>query len=291
MNGIIFNTKSEGVNILEEYFSKFNSNDLGYYLEKPANLLILEFIDLNVFCPEDIELSNLFLNHIKIVMKKIFNLSSELNNNRGPIKISFISNSILWSNLFVIGNTIFVKYPYLIEIFECIEYNEYTTMDNVYIEGEEIFDMCLLKNISYCIYSILQNLNPNAWNEFIFDTYGCLMVPIENIKFKFNYKIIQEPNVNLSQGKVPVYYVNSDNIYASFNSIYSTTNDNLFSPYWKEQIIKLEYKDGLYIEIEQIEQIEQIDINKYKTKLFINNLIPTPFENNSIKITNMILHN
>lgn len=283
MNAKLFNTKNEGINILEEYFRKFNSEELGYYLEKSYKISIPDFLNSNVYSPEDIELTNLFLSHLLIVIKKIFDSSSELNYIRGPIKISFVSNSIHWKNLFVISNNIFVKYQYLVSIFDCIEYNEYKSMDNVYIEEEKIFDMGLLKDISYSVYSILQNLNSDAWNEFISNKYGCNMVPIEDIKFKLNYKIIQEPNVDFVQGKVPIYWSGPDNIYASFNSI--CCEDNSFSPYWEWQIIKVEYKDGYYIET------DQIDINKYKTKSFINNLIPTPFENKSIQITNDMIHN
>lgn len=296
MRGQLFNTKLEGINILEEYFRKFNSNELGYYLEKSPKISVSAFINSNVYCPEDIELKNLFLNHLKIVAKKIFNLNSELNyisvlpkthNNSQEnfIKISFISNSIHLNNMFVIGNSIFIKYQYLIKIFEYIEYNEYTTMDDIYIERDKIYDMSLLKDISYSIYSILQNKNPNIWNEYISNNNKCIMVPIKNIKFKLNYKIIQEPNVDFVQGKVAVYWLGPYNIYASFNSICS--KDNTFNPYWEQRIIKLEYKDGIYNET------SQIDIDKYKNKTtsFINNLIPTPFENKSIQLTNSIIYN
>jgi len=105
------------------------------------------------------------------------------------------------------------------------------------------------------------------------------MVPIENIKFTSNYKIIQELNVDLSQGKIPVYWLGHDNIYASFNSIISKYNT--FSPYWEKQIIKLDYVDGVYIETKQID----------KTNLFVNKLIPTPFENKSVQLTNAIIYN
>lgn len=283
----LFNTKMEGINILKEYFRKLSSYELGYYLEKSSKMSIQEFMNLNVYSHEDIELLNLFFLHLTIVIKKIFDsdLSSELKCIKKPIKISFVSNSIHWKNLFVISNNIFVKYQYLIDIFECMEYNEYKSMSDVYIEGEKIFDMGLLKEISYSIYSILQNVNSEAWNKYISNKYGCTMVPIDNIKFKSKYKIIQEPNVDFMQGKIPVYWLDSDNIYASFNLICS--KDNTFSPYWEQQIIKLEYMDGYYIEK------NQIDINEYgnKTMLFENNLLPSPFENKSIQITNTIIHN
>lgn len=285
MDYISFNTKIEGINILKEYFSKFNSYELGYYLEKSSNVSINEFMNLNVYEPEDIELKNLFLSHLFVVIKKIFNLTSELNYVKGPLKISFISNSIHWNNLFVIDNNIFIKYQYLIEIFERQEYNEYKSMDDVYIEDEKIYDMVLLKNISYSIYSILQNFNPDVWSEYISNKYGCIMVPIKDIKFASSYKIIQEPNVNLSQGNVPIYWLGTDNIYASFNSICS--EDNSFSPYWEQKIIKLKYVNGVYIETEQINIIEY----ENKKTSFINNLISTPFENKSMQITNTIIHN
>jgi hypothetical protein len=92
-------------------------------------MLIKEFMNLNVYKPEDIELLNLFFSHLLVVIKKICNLTSELNYIRGLIKISFISNSIHWKNLFVIENNIFIKYQYLVRIFEHIEYNEYKTIN------------------------------------------------------------------------------------------------------------------------------------------------------------------
>lgn len=280
MISIEFNTKIEGINILEKYFKKFNSCELSYYLEKSPKMSMNNFMNSNVYEPEDIELKNLFLSHLFIILKKIFNMTSKLNNINKPIKISFISNSIYWNNLFVISNTIFVKYQYLIEIFECIEYNEYKSMDDVYIEEDKIFDMSLLKNICNSIYSILQNLNPNIWNEYISINYGCVMVSIEDIKFSSNYKIIQESNLDLSYGKIPVYWLGDDNIYASFNSI--SSKYNTFCPYWEQQIIKLDYVDGVYIETKQIDN---------NNNSFVNKLIPTPFENKSIQLTNTIMYN
>lgn len=279
MTSYKFNTKIEGINILEGYFRKFNSDELSYYLEKSPKISMNNFMNSNVYEPEDIELKNLFLSHLLIIVKKIFNTTSKLNNINEPIKISFISNSIHWNNLFVISNTIFVKYQYLIEIFECIEYNEYKSMEDVYIEEDKIFDMSLLKNISHSIYSISQNLNPDIWNEYISINYKCTMIPIEDIKFISNYKIIQEPNVDLCYGKIPVYWLGGNNIYACFNSI--TSKYNTFCPYWEQQIIKLDYVDGVYIETKKID----------KTDLFDNKLIPTPFENKSIQLTNTIIYN
>lgn len=284
MNCTLLNTKIEGINILKKYFKKFNSCELKYYLKKSPKISMDEFMDINVYNSEDIELSNLFISHMSIVIKKIFNnLTSELNVIQEPIKISFISNSIHWNDLFVINNNIFIKYQYLIRIFECIEYNEYTTVEDILIEENKIYDIGLLKNISYSIYSILQNINPEAWNKYISEKYGCTMVLLDDIKFSSNHKIIQEPNVNLSQGKISVYRLGPNDIYASFNSICS--NDNTFCPYWEKKIIKLKYANGVYFET------EQIDITENNSSLFIDKLIPTPFENKSIQLTNAIMYN
>jgi len=70
MTKILFNTKSESVEILSEYFRKFRVQELKYYLENINNLSIPIFINKNVYEPEDIELKYLFLSHLKIVVKK-----------------------------------------------------------------------------------------------------------------------------------------------------------------------------------------------------------------------------
>ena len=299
MNNILLNTKIEGINVLKKYFSKFNSHELKYYLKKSPNISMNEFMDINVFDTGEIELSNFFLSHMSIVMKKIFITTSELNIIQEPIKISFISNSIYWNDLFVINNNIFVKYQYLIKIFECVEYNEYSSMNDIYIGENKIYDIGLLKGISYSIYSILQNLNPEAWAGHVLEKYGCTMVSSSDIKFSYGYKIIPEPNVNLSQGKITVYNLGEDNIYASFNSICS--NDNTFSPYWDQKIIKLEYANGVYFETGLMDVEENKILSSHSSpsshsshslpSLLIDKLIPTPFENISIQLTNGIIYN
>ncbi len=287
MTRIIFNTKSEGIEILSEYFRKFKTRDLNYYLENNNKLSIPVFFQSNVYEPEDIELKNLFLKHLKIVLSKVFYISSELNFNRGLIRISFVSNSIYWDNLFVIKNNIFVSNQFLIEVFELIEYNEYNNVEDVYIWENEIYDFGLLKSISKCIYSILQNLNKYEWEEFVTNKFGCQIVPLSNIVFKNEYNILQEPNVESMYGNIIVYWLDSDNIYGTFNSICSL--DNSFSPYWEQKIIKLSYSSNTntFIEIESVD----IDSYKKKTKSFISNIIPNPFSYKSNQITDSIIHN
>lgn len=287
MAQIIFNTKSDGIEILSEYFRKIEVQELKYYLENNENLPIPIFFQTNVYEPEDVEFKNIFLKHLKIVMKKIFYITTKLNMNRESIHISFISNSIYWNNLFVIKNNIFVSLQYLISIFESIEYNKYTSVENVYINEDEIFDIKLLKNISKCVYSILQNLNLNTWIDFIVSKFNCEIVPLTNIIFKNKYNFLREPNIEYMQNKIIIYWGDYKNIYGTFNSIYS--KDKSFSPYWEQKIIKLSYCyiNNIYTEI------ELIDIEKYNTKekSFIDDIISNPFDYKSTQLTNTIIHN
>jgi len=279
---IIFNSKIEGIKILSEYFRKFQIKELKYYIEN-VDMSIPNFLQNNVYAPEDIELKNLFIKHLKIVIKKIICKNNELNFIREPIKISFISDLIYWNNLFVIKNNIFVSLQYLIYVFESIEYNEYKNAEDIYIEDNEIYDIKLLKNISKCIYSILQNLNKNKWIKFIITKFNCEIVSLSNIRFINKYNILEEPNVECMYGNIIIYWIDSNNIYGTFNSICST--DNSFSPYCEQIIIKLSYNknNNIYTEI------ECIDIDKYEKKNLIKNMILNPFEYKAIEITNCII--
>lgn len=123
-------------------------------------------------------------------------------------------------------------------------------MDKIYIDNNNIYDLELLKNISKSIYFIIQNLNLVIWNELILNKYYCIMVSTFNIKFKYNYKFIKLLNNDYAIDKIPLYLYDEDNIYVCFNTICS--EDNLFCPYWKCEIIKLEFKEGFYYETEKI---------------------------------------
>lgn len=124
----------------------------------------------------------------------------------------------------------------------------------------EIYDIELLKNISKSIYSILQNLNQEAWNEFVIDKFGCSIIPLSNIVFKNKYTLLREPNVEYMHDKIIVYWLDSEHIYGTFNSICSY--DNSFSPYWEQKIICLSYnhKNNIYTEI------DSLNIERYKKK-------------------------
>jgi hypothetical protein len=282
---IFFNTKSEGIDILSYYFIKIKK--LNYYLENNEKISFPVFFQTNVYEPEDIEFKNLFLKHLKLVIEKVFYISSELNFNRESIRISFVSSSIYWDNLFVIKNNIFVSTKFLTNVFELIEYDLYKDVENIYINNNEIYDIELLKSISKCIYYILQNLNQNAWIEFITSKFNCNIVPISNIIFKNNYNILQEPNIECMYDNIIVYWLDSNNIYGTFNSVYST--DNTFSPYWEQKIIKLDYLS----DNNTYKEIEFINVEQYNEKIknFLTNIITNPFNYKSTQITNSIIYN
>jgi len=239
------NTKEESIEILKSYFKKFNTDELKYYLDnKKKN--INDFFKSNVYEPEEIEIPNLIDEHFKIVMEKVFYLTTPLNLQRGPIKLSFITSKIYCTDVFNIENNIFINYSYIINIFEKIEFNIYREVSQVYISNNKIYDMGFLKQLSESIYNILQYLNFDDWEDFISKKYNCVYIDLDNIKFKHDYIIFKNPNTFAITGnKIPLYWINRDNkIYGVFNSIFSNLS---FSPYYETKVIELEYFNGFYL--------------------------------------------
>ncbi len=253
---------------------------------------IPKFIESNVYDPEDIELKNLLSEHFLIVIEKIFYLTTLSNLVRTPIKISFVTNSIYWTELFVISDTIFIHYDYLIKIFENIEYKQYNSANDVYIKNNKIYDFELLKKISTSVYCILQYLNPDYWHRFVCDKYRCGFINVSEIKFinKFQYKFLHNPNTSFIHGKIPIYYTHSNKIYGVFDSICS---DLSFGPYWKKNQIELIYKNGFYQEInnksnEQFNSESDEQFNSESDEQI--DLEPNPFISKANQITNNIIY-
>jgi len=258
-----FNSKSESIDILTNYFKKFNNDN------------ILEFLEKNTIDPEYVEPINLLEEHFAIVRKKIFYLTTQFNLVRGPIKISFVKSSIGCTNMFTIDSNIFINYSFLVSVFEKIEYNLYKEVKNVYIDDDKIYDMELLKSISECMYYVLEYLNFDSWSEFIQDRFNCMFVDISDISFTNNYEIYKNPNMNWLWNKMPIYWKpGSIEPYTVINSICSNPS---YSPYWETILIELKYSNGKYIEINS---------KKCDSKLNLSE----PFVEKANQITNCIIY-
>lgn len=275
------NNKNETLEILTKYFQKFNSNELGYYLNNYKGELIPEFLKSNIYDPEDIELINFLEEYLKIVIEKVFYLTTPLNVNRTPIKLSFINNLIHWDNIFVIENNIFISYNYLIKIFERIEYNDYKSVKDIYIKDDIIYDLELSKKLTEVMYYVIQFLNFENWEEYICDKYCCCFVDKSLVHFKNQYKILKEPNTSFIQDKITIYWLYSGEIYAIINSICSNLS---FSPYWEKKIIKLNYLNGQYSEI-----LEENNNNSYNSNWFLN-VETNPFISKAKQMTKCLIH-
>lgn len=271
------NSKNESLDILSNYFKQYDIGELGYYLEKYKGESIPKFLESNIYNPEDIELLNLLIEHLTIVIKKVYYITTPFNLKRFPIKLSFKTNSIYWDKIFVIEDTIFISYPYLIKIFEKIEYKNYKSIDDIYFDGDKIYDLELLKKLGESVYYIVQFFNLDYWEEDICEKYNCSFIDKSLINFQNQYIILKEPNTSFLHDKITVYRLYSGEIYAIINSIYSNIS---FSPYWEKKIINLSYLDGQYIEI--LDDISNSNVLKLEQNPFISKVK---------HITNCVIHN
>lgn len=125
----IYNSKESSIKILEGYFKKLKINELVYYLKDYEKSNSMEdFFDSNIH-DNNKDLKNNFddmLNeHYELAYDYVINyneLKNNLNYNnkleeiKKKIKISIITDSIYWKNIFVISTNIFVNYTYIVEI-------------------------------------------------------------------------------------------------------------------------------------------------------------------------------
>lgn len=266
--------KDESLIILEDYLKNFSIRDLTYYLNNYKNNTIIDFLKENIYEPEDIQLTCLLKEHLNIVISKIFYLTTPLNLIRSPIKISFITDLIFWNDIFVINDTIFINYSYLIRVFDNIELNLYKDANQVYINKQgQIFDIELLKKLCISVYNVLQCLNYDSWIDFILTKYNnCCFVPISNIIFDKDYDIVINPNTNFISDQICVYWI-GNKIYGVFDNITSILS---YSPYYETIIIELEYSNGQY------KTVNSSTVNPY-------NLVSNPFMSKAEQITNTVI--
>ena len=248
----LLNDKPTSVQILKNYFQKIDIKELPYYLDIKSQPNIPDFLEKNVYEPDQIELTRLLKEHLDIVteilpsdLKK--SLFDKFTQNNLQIKISFVTEHIYWSELFSIEDNIFISYPYLIMIFDRIELNDYKKVSEVYIKNDKIYDVELLKKISECVISVTQYFNQDYWIDLIGNQLGCEYVEKNKIHFSKKHKILHEPNSSFTYNYIPVYKLGKDKFFCAINYIYSETS---FCPYWNDCTIQLDYLNGEYIEIQ-----------------------------------------
>lgn len=298
MSHINIATKAESVDVLCKYFEEFCINNLKYYLEgfDIEKYSVRDYLELNTYEPEDVELKTLALSHLKIVHEKIFWKKTQMNWIYNPIKFAFVSNSVYWNDMFIIEDIIFVHHNYLRQIFIEHETNLSQELDDIYWDNYIPHSLNLLKKISECIYSIIQRLNFSCWIDLIFARFDCSFMELNKITFESIDKenILCEPNTYFIQSKIPMYYKN-DKIYTILNVIdcgceYKCkkvcVKTKSFSPYWKKIVIELKYSQGKYIEINKFNEDECTYENEYLFRLE-----PNPFNKKALEITNCVIHN
>lgn len=271
--------KKKSIEVLSNYLRKIKISEIPYYIDKPKDVSIPQFLESNVYEHEDIELSIFFFEHFEIALKKIFminyfdkNLISNL-----KINVSFVSNLLYWDDIFVIENTLFISNSYLIKIFERIEYKDYNKINDLYFNVNKIYDKNFIKKIINSIIYIIQFTNHHDWINNVKNKYNCDFVLKSNIKFKNNYKILLQPNNLFLSDKITIYpdYNNHNIYFGVFESISSSSI--LFSPYWNTKIIKLKFSNGYYEEFDY--KIEFDNNNDFDDTTTNNNLVSNPFEN------------
>lgn len=273
------NTKKETLDILINYYATFDISELNFYFDNLINKTIPEFLESNIYDLEEIELIDLLNEYLKIAIDKIFYITTQFNYKRMPIKLSFISDSIYWDDIFVIENTIFLSYKYLIKIFQKIENQEFKLISEIYFKNDKMFDIELLKKLCKSLCHIIQFYNLDSWKEYICDKYLCNFVDKSIIKFNKINNIIKDPNTSFINDKITIYWLLSGEIYASVNIIYS---DKHFSPYWDKKIIKLKYISGLYFEIPEENNIDDESLKNFD---------PNPFISKASQMVDCLIHN
>jgi len=264
------NNKKESLHILTNYFNKFNSCELGYYLEieNYKNISIPNFLESNIYDSEDIELLNFLESYFKFALVKLFDKKILCEIKKISVKISIVSDSIHWSNIFTIENTIFIKYKYLIDIFEKKEYNCYKSTNDIIFYSDKIYDLEFIEKIAESILYILQFLNCTDENklENIFSNKHYSIVDKSKINFINKYNILKDPNISFIDNKIIIYWSCDNKPCTLINYIYSNLS---FAPYWETKIIELNYIDGEYYEIDQEIDISNEIIDKYLNPFII----------------------
>jgi hypothetical protein len=255
-------SKNESLCNLINYFKSMNNEDIYYYINTSSKDII-SFLESNIYDREDIELSNFVVNHIKIALNKFLRLNNDLFNIKyDNIKISYISDLIYFEDIFIIKDVIYINYLYIKRVFYDLEENNYSSMNDVYISHDNIYDKTLIKMLFKNLIFLSQNKNTDLWINKLENTFNLLEI-IDINEFIINYPIIKNPSTLKINDKIFLFKINNKN-YCTLKIIVSNKS---YSPYYDNKIFeanKNNYNKYILTEIEENNEIN----NMIKINLF-----------------------
>jgi hypothetical protein len=268
-------SKSESLNRLIEYFKSIDHADIYYYINTTSKDII-SFLESNIYDLEDIELNNFFINHLKIALQNYLKLDNNIfkidyNSN---IKVSFISDLIYYEDTFVIKDVLYINYLYIKRVFLDLENNKYSSMDDVYIDDNNIYDNGLIKLLFKNLIYLSQNNNKDLWISHIIKDNNLFCFTSNINKFIINNNIIKNPSTSFINDEIFIFNINNKN-YCSLNIIVSNKG---YSPYYDNKIYEInKNNDNNKYELKEVQKTED------------NYNIPSNlFEEIAINITNSV---
>ena len=250
-------SKKDSLSKLIEYFKNMDTEDIYYYINSSSKDII-SFLESNIYEKDDIELINFVIKHLKIALNKYLILNKNLftidvNN----INISFISDLIYFEDIFVIHDVIYINYLYIKRVFFNLEENKYSSMNEVYIHNNNIYDNELIKLLFKNLIFLSQNKNKDLWISHIIknNNLSCIMSDITN--FIIDYDIIKNPSTSFTNDKIFIFNINNKN-YCSLNIIVSNKG---YSPYYDNKIYEINKNNHNKYELKEVEENYNIPSN------------------------------
>lgn len=226
-------SKTESLNRLIEYFKSIDHVDIYYYINTTSKDII-SFLESNIYDSEDIELNNFFINHLKIALQNYLKLDNNIFKIDNNIKLSFITDLIYYDDIFVIKNVIYINYLYVKRVFYNLEENRYSSMNDIYISNDNIYDNGLIKLLFKNLIFLSQNKNKDLWISHIKNNkLSCFTSNIN--KFIINNDIIKNPSTSFINEEIFVFNINNKN-YCSLNVIVSNKS---YSPYYDNKVYEI----------------------------------------------------
>jgi hypothetical protein len=253
--------KNESLYKLIEYFKSIEGDNIYYYINTNSKDII-SFLESNIYDKDDIELFNMVRNHLKIAFRTFSNLVNnifkiDLNES---IKISFITDLIYYEDIFVIKDVIYINYSYIKRVFFNLEENKYSSMNEVCIHNNNIYDNELIKLLFKNLIFLSQNKNKDLWISHIIkdNNLSCFISDIDN--FIIDYDIIKNPSTSFTNDKIFIFNINNKN-YCSLNVIVSNKS---YSPYYDNKIYEINKNNNNKYELKEVEEKYNIPSNLFE---------------------------